>query len=173
MAFQDPQHESVTDFAQEARHETSAGQAANYTSGTDSARGLLNRPDTFSAGLGGAPDPMQSAIRQKYAGQFERAQDHTNLDALKGAKLDHLRKLDVATQMASQEHQMNFEKEMQRKKMSQQQRMMRGQIVGQVLGIVGAVAGGVAGAPTGVGAVGGAAAGYALGSGVGNAIGSG
>lgn len=155
-------------FALEARQGSSAGRAADYGSGTETARGLLNSGDNgFTAGLGGENQAMSQAIKAKYGGTFNRAQDRLNVDNLKNAKADHLKKLEVATQMATQEHQMNFEKEMQRKKMAQMAKAMRGQVVGSVLGIVGAGAGAFFGGPAGM------MAGAALGQGAGQAIGSG
>lgn len=151
-------------FAQEARSESAADRMNNYTGGTETARGLLAR-DNFSEGLGGSPNPMREAIRSKYAGQFNRAQERLNLDMTKGANADHLRKLEVAQQMAADELKMNFEKEMQRKKLARARAAARGSVVGQVLGTVAAV---VAGIYTGGS---GAAAGYAAGNAVGNAIG--
>jgi hypothetical protein len=158
---------NATSFGQEARNESSSGLASNYTGGTERARGLLNSTDNFSENLGGGANPMQDAIRQKYAGGFERNQNRVDFEALKGAKNDHLKKLQVATEMAGQEHQMNFEKEMQRKKMANAKAAMRGQIMASVLGIAGGVGGAALGGPAG------AAAGYQLGSGTGQAVGSG
>lgn len=160
---------NATNFAQEARTETAEGRHQNYMGGTEAARGLLNRQDNFGDTLGGGPDgALKAAIRSKYAGNFERAQDRLNFDMLKNAKSDHLKKLEVATQMAEQEHAMNFEKEMQRKKMAQAKQAMRAQLVGSVLGIVGGVSGAaISGSPTGM------LAGQALGQGVGTAVGGG
>lgn len=153
-------------FAQEARTESAAGRAANYSGGTDVARGLLNRPDHFSQSLGGGDPAMSAAIRSKYAGNFERSANRLNFDNVKNANADHLKKLEVATQMANEEHQMNFQKEMMRKKAAQAKAAMRGQLVGSVLGIVGGAAGaGMGGGPAGM------AGGQALGQGVGTAIG--
>lgn len=154
-------------FALEARQGSVDQRNADYSSGETAARGLLNSGDNgFTAGLGGENQAMSQAIKAKYGGVFGRAQDRLNIDTLKNAKADHLKKLEVATDMATQEHQMNFEKEMQRKKMAQMAKAMRGQLVGSVLGIVGGVGGAVVGGPAG------AMAGAALGSGAGNAIGS-
>lgn len=156
-------------IALDARSETGASRAANYGSGTETARGLLNRPDTFSEGIGGGDPAMSQAIRAKYTSGFNRNVDRMNLQNLKKAGDDHLKKLEVATQMANEEHKMNFEKEMARKKAAQAKAAMRGQLLGSVLGIVGGVAGGVAtgGNPMGI------MAGAQLGSGTGQAIGSG
>jgi hypothetical protein len=116
---------------------------------------------------------LSQAIRSKYAGEFDRSMGRLKFDNVKAANTDHLKKLEVATQMANEEHAMNFQKEMQRKKMAQAKKAMRGQLVGSVLGIVGGVVGGVvAGAGTlGIGAAAGASAGYAAGQGLGQAIG--
>ena len=156
-------------FALEARNESAAGRAANYNSGNEAARGLLARDNAFGESLGGGPDPaMSAAIRNKYAGQFGQKMGRLNLENVKAANSDHLKKMEVATQMANEEHQMNFQKEMMRKKAAQAKQMMRAQLVGTVLGIVGGVAGGAATmSPQG------AMAGMALGQGAGQAIGGG
>lgn len=153
-------------FSREANSESSANRASNYNSGTETARGLLNRPDSFNAGLGGGDTAMSAAIRSKYAGNFERSVDRMSVSNLKAASADHLKKLEVAAQMAGEEHRMNVEKEMARKKAAQMKSAMRGQLVGSVLGIVGGVAGAVYGGPAG------AMAGAQLGQGAGQAIGS-
>lgn len=155
-----------TTFAQEARQESSAGRAENYNAPIETARGLLNSPRGHSEDLGGN-NPMRSAIRSKYAGEFERRADKLKLNNIKSANTDHLKKLEVATQLAADEQRMNFEKEMQRQKMAKAKQAMRAQLVGSVLGIVGGVAGGAYGGPTG------AIAGSALGQGAGTAIGGG
>ena len=156
-----------TNFAQEARSESSAGRFNNYAGGNETARGLLNQPDNFTEGLGRGADPMQAAIRSKYNANYSRAQEHLNLNMLKNANADHLKKLEVATQLAGQEHEMNMQKELMRKKRAQASQMMRGQIIGSVLGIAGGVGGAaLGGAP-------GAMAGYQIGSGTGQAMGGG
>lgn len=163
---------NATNYAQEARTETSGGLHQNYMGATPSAVGLLNKTDNFSKGLGGGSDSaMQMAIRNKYAGEYHRKQERLNLDMLKNANTDHLRKLQTASDLAGQEHQLNMQKEIMRKKQAQAKQAMRAQLVGTVLGIVGGVAGGAmtGGAGTGAGIM----AGQALGTGVGTAIGGG
>lgn len=159
----------VSDFAESARNESSAGLQSNYMGGTEAARGLLNQPDTFSRGLGGSDSATQAAIRSKMSQGFARSQNHLSIDTLKNANQDHLKKLEVATQMAAEEQSMNLQKEILRKKQKQAQAAMRGQLIGTVLGIAGGVGGAMI---PGAGAAG-AMAGYQLGSGAGNAIGSG
>lgn len=156
---------NVGSFAEEARRESSAGRAANYNAPIEQARGLLDRPDNFSENLGGGDSAMRSAIRSKYAGTFGRKMDRLNLENIKGANADHLKKLEVATQMAAEEQKVNFEKEMMRQKMAKAKQAARAQLVGTVLGIVGGVGVGVAtgGNPAGI------MAGQALGQGVGTA----
>jgi hypothetical protein len=169
VAFGDPGHDSVTDFSNLAASDSTAQRHSNYMGGTEAARGLLNSPDSYSGGLSYGDSAVRDAIRQKGVGSFNQSQNRLSIETLKRADQDHVKKLEVASQMANEEFQMNMQKEILRKKQAQAKQMARGAMVGSVLGIVGAVGG--ASVP-GAG-VGGAIAGNRLGEGFGTAIGSG
>lgn len=158
----------------EARNETAESMAKQYGGGTENARGLLNQGgNSFNSGLSYGDKAMSSAIRGKYMGDFNRNAHKVNLNNLRNADEDHIRKLSVASELANQEVEMNRQKEILKHKMKQAKKQQRGALIGSVLGIVGGVAGGVAGsmAAPGVGTGAGAMAGSALGSGLGQAIG--
>lgn len=138
--------------------------ADSYGSG-GAGRGLLNAPNNFDNHLNFGNRAQTDAIRQRYMPEFDRSEKQLSLDNLKGAQMDHLRNLQVATQAASQEVVMNREKALMKDRIEKANRAARGQVLGSVLGIVGGVVGGVYGGPAG------AAAGYAGGNAVGNAAG--
>lgn len=149
----------------DAMKSSGAGLLAENSKGTERAQGLMNAPDTFQQGLGGQPNPMSDAIRNKYMGEFNQGQRALKTQQKMDASNQYFDKLAKVKEMVGQEQQMNFEKAMAKYKAEQAKKAARGALVGQVLGIVGAV---VAGAYTG-GA--GAAGGYMAGNAVGNAIG--
>lgn len=151
---------------------TNQGLANEYMSSAPQAKGLL-KDDNFNSGLSYGDSAMSKAIKQRYQPDFDRSQRQLKLDAVQGAQSDHIRNLNVATQAAGQEVEMNKQRALLKWKIEQANKQARGAVLGQVLGITGAVVGAVAGAFTGGAAsVPLAAAGYAAGSGLGNAVGS-
>lgn len=171
---QEGHSQAVGAVGTEARAQTADSMAKQYGAGTENARGLLNQGgNTFNEGLSYGDKAMSSAIRGKYMGEFNRNAHKVNLNNLRNADEDHIRKLSVASELANQEVEMNRQKEILKHKMKQAKKQQRGAMIGQVLGIVGAVGGGVAGniAAPGVGTAPGAMAGQAIGSGLGQAIG--
>jgi hypothetical protein len=109
---------------------------------------------------------LSSAIRNKYMGRYSQGERRLAQTMRSAGQDDYLKKLQVTADMASQEHQMNLQKEILRQKKAQAKKAARGQVLGTVLGITGAVAGGFVGGGAG------AMAGYQLGSGIGGAAGS-
>lgn len=160
-------------------HQTNASVAENYSSGNAAARGLLNAPVQTNSNLAYGDQAMSRAIQSKYMNQFNRDQNQLNTSIMKNASADHIRNLQVATQSASQEVEMNKQKQLLAFKIREANRRARGSIIGNTLGIVGTVAGAVVGGMysgglgTTAGAAAGGAAGNALGSGIGRMIGEG
>lgn len=144
---------------------TNQGLANSYEAG-GVGRGLLNAPSNFNSGLSFSNNAETDAIKARYMPQYQRREDQLRLDNLKGAQMDHLRNLQVATRAAAQEVEQNKQKAILKDKIEKMQRAQRGQVLGSVLGIVGGVVGGIYGGPAG------AAAGYSGGQAVGNAAGS-
>lgn len=138
--------------------------ANSYDSG-GAGRGLLRDNGGFNDTLQFSNSAERDAISRRYMPQFERQSQRLKLDNLKGAQMDHLRNLQVATQAASEEVQLNRQKAILKDKIEKQQRAARGAVLGHVLGIVGGVVAGVYTAGTGT------AAGFAAGEAAGNAIG--
>lgn len=157
---------SISAVGSDARNETAKSLAGQYSGGVENARGLLSQGgNELNSGLNYGDQAMSLAIRQKYMGEFNRNVHKVNLNNLRAADEDHIRKLSVASELANQEVEMNRQKEILKHKMKEAKKAQRGAMVGQVLGIVGGV---VAGAYSGGAAAG---AGYAVGSGIGNAAG--
>lgn len=146
--------------------QSNADIAANYSSGNSQARGLLNSNDNFNNNLAYGSNAESDAIKSRYMPQYNLQEKQLNLDNLKNAQTDHLRGLQVATQAASEEVQLNKQKALLKWQIEQQNKKARGAILGTTLGIVGGVVGTIYGGPAG------GAAGYAAGQGVGNAVGS-
>ncbi len=144
---------------------SNADVAQDYGKDNNQARGLLTQPSNFNSGLSYGDQATSDAIRGRYMPTFNRQQSELKLENIKNAASDHIRNLQVATDAAGQEVQMNKQKAMLKWKIEQQERAARGAILGQTLGIVGGVVGAVYG-----GGVGGAA-GYQAGNAAGNAIG--
>lgn len=149
-------------------------RSANYMGGAQEAgRGLIGQDDNFSQGLGFGDQAMSAAIKSKYNAKYNLGENRLAHEMKKAGQDDQIKKLQVTSQLASEEHQMNLQKEILRRKKIQAKKAARGQIIGQVLGITGAVAGGVIGAAAGgAGAPMGAMAGYQAGTALGGAVGS-
>lgn len=163
----------ISDYGAEARAGSVAGRAADYSQGGAAARGLMNAPDNYSQDLGYS-NPTMSAIKSKYSGQFEQGQKRLQLNTLKAADEDHLRKVQIANEMANEEMRLNQQKEQLKRMKKLASRQARGQLIGSVLGVVGAVGGAVAGSAltaNPAGGVAGAMAGQGLGQGAGTMIG--
>lgn len=162
-----PQLSEVDNFSRQAAQESPVQRAQEITSGNSQARGLLSTPDKYTDQLSYGDSAQRDAIRSKYSRGYYQNEQHLNIDALKNAQEDHLKKLEVATNMAGQEAEQNRQKLILQWKKAQAEKAARGQVIGTVLGIVGGTAGAVAG-----GGAPGAMAGYSLGQGVGQAAGS-
>lgn len=148
--------------------QTNQGIANSYDSGASEARGLLTSGgNSFNSGLGYSDKATSDAIRARYMPQANLKAQELSLENLKNAQSDHLRNLQVATQAAGEEVQLNKQKALLKWQVEQQNKKARGAVLGTTLGIVGGVVGAVYG-----GGAPGAMAGYSAGSGVGNAIGS-
>ena len=169
--------QQITDFGHEAQAGSGAQNYAKYNSGAPQVAGLMNQPDNYSQKLGGADNAQLNAIKSKYDQKFGQDQSRLNLTLMKQANEDHLRKVQIANQMANQEMEINRQKEMLRQQRKAAKRQARGAMIGNVLGIVGAVGGGLAGGlgtgGTPMGAIAGASVGNSLGQAAGGAIGGG
>lgn len=144
---------------------TNSGVAQDYMRGADVGKGLLTQNDTYGSGLAYG-NPMSQAIKQRAMSDYNSQYKDISNRALRAASEDHIRNLASATQMASEEVQMNRQKEMLKNQIDQANKRARGQVLGTVLGITGGIAGAYVGGPAG------AAAGYSAGQGVGNMVGS-
>lgn len=154
----------ISGLVKESGDETTGSLGQNYMQGVEKpARGLLKTDDSQEQRMG--MNPMSEAIKRKFNQNFNSNQRRLVHDTKMDAQVDHLKKLEVASNLASEEHAMNVEKDRVKKERARAKRAARGQVLGSVLGI----AGGVVGAVYGGGA--GAMAGSALGQGVGNAVG--
>lgn len=125
--------------------------------GTKDSAGLLSGPETFNQGLSFGDQALSSAIRSKYSKPYNVKMQGLENKMRLDARNAHQAKLETAHQLASEEAQMNFQKEMIKYKKKMAKRQMRQQLVGSVLGIGATVAGGAMGGPAG--AAGGSAVG--------------
>lgn len=133
--------------------------------GSSAGRGLLSSRNNFDQNTGFGHSAEMDAIRGRYMPKFERQEKQLNLDNLRGASMDRLRNLQVATQAAGEEVQINKQKAILKDKIEKAQKAARGAVLGHVLGIVGGVVGGVVSGGTA------AAGGYMAGQAAGQAIG--
>jgi len=133
----------------------------SLSQGTDTS-GLLNQSDNMNQNLSFGDQALSTAIRGKYSKPFQVQQQGMQNKMKLDARNEHFEKVRVAHELASQEAQTNFQKELIKYKQKQQKRAQRQQLVGSVLGIVGGVAGGIMGGPAG--AKGGMAGGQAVGN---------
>lgn len=154
----------VAQFAEEAKNEDPSKLAEHYGGGIAQGQGLINRPDNFNQGLSFGDQAMSQAIKAKYQG-MNLAPQSMALESKRMAQDSHLNKLNMASQLAADEANMNLQKEILRQKKKQAQKAMRGQVIGSILGIGGAAAG------VALGGAAGGMAGFAAGQGVGQAVG--
>lgn len=138
----------------------------SISQGTRDSAGLLSGPETFNQGLSFGDQALSSAIRSKYSKPYNLKMQGLENKMRLDARNAHQAKLETAHQLASQEAELNFQKEMIKYKKKMARRQQRQQLVGSVLGIVGGVAGGIMGGPAG--AMGGAGAGQAGGQALAN-----
>lgn len=132
------------------------------SAGVHDSAGLLNQSDNMNSGLSYGDQALSSAIRNKYSTPFRMQQQGLDNRIKLDARNAHFEKMLTAHQLASQEAQLNFQKELIKYKQKMAKRQQRQQLVGQTLGLVGAIAGGAMGGPAGAG--GGMAAGGAAGT---------
>jgi len=153
---------AVSGLLKESQGETAADRLNTYKQAGREAKGLLNADSSFNTGLS-YRSPQTDAIRSKYLGEFNKAQERVDLDLSKSATNDHVKKLAIATDLANQEIQINRQKAMMRSRIKRANKQARAQTIGAVLGIVGAGAGAFFGGPSG------AVGGGMVGQGIGNA----
>jgi hypothetical protein len=144
--------------------QTNSSIAQGYMQGAGVGKGLLNNPDQGNQNLAYG-NPMSTAIRQRYMGEYTQNMNEINNRVLRAASADHIRNLATTSQLASQEVEMNRQKELLKNQIDQANKRARGQVLGTILGIVGGIGGAVAGG------AGGAMAGYQLGQGAGQVAG--
>lgn len=152
-------------FINEQAGQTNAGIAKDYTGGNAEARGLLNKPDNFNQGLSFGDRAQSDAIKSKYTQQYAHKESELNNKMLQNADADHVRKLQNASNLATEEIELNKQKQILQYKKQQASKAARGAVLGHVLGVVGGVTAGYFTAGTGTGA------GFAAGEAAGNAIG--
>ncbi len=124
---------------------------ASLSQGTDYS-GLLNQPDTFNQGLSYGDQGMSDAIKQKYSRPFNVQQQGMQNKMKLDARNEHFAKIKMAHDLAGQEANTNFQKEMVKYKQKQAKQQQRTAIIGSVLGLVGSVVGGIYGGPGGASA---------------------
>ncbi len=133
-----------------------------------SGRGLLNAPNNTNSSLSYGDQATTAAIRGRTNQKYTQEENGLKLDIIKNAQADHIRNLQSATQLASQEVEQNRQKALLKWKIDQANKKARGSIVGETLGIIG----GAAAAYYSGGNMAAAGAGYQAGKGIGTAVGS-
>jgi hypothetical protein len=103
--------------------------------------GLLGQNDNFNSGLGYGDNAMSSAIRNKYSQGYNTQMSGMGNKMQLDARNAHSQKILTAHNMASEEANLNMQKEMIKYKQKQMKKAQRGQIVGNVLGLVGSFLG--------------------------------
>ncbi len=147
--------------------DTPKGPQDYASGGIQAGRGLLEAKDNFNSGINYGDQAMSQAIKQKFGQKQQMGERRMAQEMRSAGQNDYLKKLQVVSQMADQEHQINVQKRILREKQEQAKKAARGAMVGQVLGIAGAVGGAMI---PGAGAAG-AVAGYQVGNAAGNAVG--
>ena len=145
---------------------TAEKEYQNLSQGTDYS-GLINKQDNTNQSLSFGDQAMSSAIRAKYSRPFQTQQQGMQNKMQLDARNVHFEKMRVAHQMANEEANLNFQKELIKYKQKKMKQAQRSQLIGSVLGLVGGVVGGIYGGP------GGAVAGQQGGSMVGTQVGGG
>ncbi len=156
---------AIDTVVQGARNSTPENMQAAYQ--PPSAQGLLKEDGGFNQGLA-YQNPMSAAIQQRTMGKFQHEERKLNVEVKNAARNSYFDRLAKATDLAHQEQQANFDKEMAKRKAKEAKKAARGQAIGSILGIVGGVAGGVFGGP--VGGAAGAQAGGAIGQNIGQGM---
>lgn len=151
---------AVSGFLKEAQGTSADQRLSTYKDAARGSSGLIQSDNQFNKSLG--MNPQTDAIRSKYMGEFNKAQDRQDLELSKSSTQDHLKKLAIASDLASQEIQLNQQKAMLRAKIKRANKQARAQTIGAVLGIVGTGVGAFYGGPSG--AVGGGMLGQSLGT---------
>lgn len=151
----------------ESGQETGQQAGQRYMqAGSEAGRGLLGREDNYNQGLAYGDRAISDAIKSKYMQQYGKAEKKLNTQVLLKADQDKVKELNLTSQLANEEVELNKQKDMLKWKKKQADKKARGNVLGTVLGItVGTVAGIYSGGS-------GAAAGYAAGNAAGQAIGS-
>lgn len=130
--------------------------------GVGDSKGLLTQDDNFNQGLSYGDQALTSAIRSKFSKphniQMSGMENKMKLDARNA----HFAKIQTAHQLANEEANLNFQKELIKYKQKKQKQAQRSALIGQTLGLVGGVVGGIYGGPAG--AAGGMAGGQMVGS---------
>lgn len=137
---------------------------SRISQGVDDSRGLLTQQDNTNQGLAYGDEALSSAIRGKMSKGYNVARSGLENKMKLDARNEHQAKLMTAHQMANEEANLNFQKEMIKYKQKKMKQAQRQQLIGQVLGLTGAVVGGVYGGPAGAAA--GGAAGNMVGGGM-------
>lgn len=140
----------IRDLTQGEAGQTSQGRASEFMAPAKQAgRGLLNQDDTFNKGLSYGDSATIDAIRSKYKADYNRAEKKISHDTLLKADESRLRSLQVTSDLAGKEVEMNRQKEILKWKQKQAKRQAKAALVGSVLGLTGAAAGAAIGGPAG------------------------
>lgn len=170
-------NKDLTAHINEMNSQSTGDLAKQYSSGMGEARGLLNQPSGTNNSLAYGDRAVSDAIRSRSNQGYYQSERKLSVDVLKNAGQDKLRSLQVASQAAGEEVQLNRQKDLLRWQTEQANKRARGAVLGNILGIAGAIGGGIAGsvlmpgAGTAAGAAMGASAGMGVGSAAGNVIG--
>lgn len=178
MDISDYSSPSLNTYATGQANETNSDMANSYMEGTGASQGLLNpigKQGAFDSTSHYGDNATLSAIRSRANVPYNIQMGELSTNTMRAADADHIRNLQVASNMATQEVEQNRQKDLLAYSIDQANKRARGAILGSILGITGGIAGGVGGAFAGgpTGAAYGAMGGYALGSGAGEMIGTG
>lgn len=125
--------------------------------GVDDYKGLLTKPDSFNKDAAYGNEAMSNAIRSKYSKPYQVQMQGLDNKLKLDARNAHFEKIRTAHQLANEEANLNFQKEVIKWKKKQAKQAQRQALAGSVLGLVGGVvgtayggaAGGAAGSQTG------------------------
>lgn len=145
--------EGLINQGMQSTPEQSYGQLSQ---GVGDSRGLLNQQDNFNQGMAYGDQALSSAIRSKYSKPYNVQMSGLDNKMKLDARNAHFEKIRTAHQMANEEANLNFQKELIKYKQKKQKQAQRSALIGQTLGIVGAAVGGAYGGPAGAAAGGGA-----------------
>lgn len=136
-ALKETHDPSLAAFSNEQVGQTNQAIANNYGGAAMAAgRGLLNTPNPTNSSLSYGDQATTSAIQSRYQQKYNQGEAQLKTDIMKSAESDHVRNLQVATDAAGKEVELNKQKALLKWKIDQANKKARGAVVGEVLGIV-------------------------------------